>query len=178
MPYWGQFVIHDVMQTNENASEPMPIAGVATDATPSIDFHRLQSARVGGGGPRVPINNNSAFLDGSGIYGSSDAAAAAIREWSGGRLRVDPTTGYFPRAPAGGTFRDPQTSYVIGDFRCALWGDAVAADAVTAKVVCHDLPHAAWGVCTMAPHCLCNGSHLTLHVAATTFPCLPQSLRW
>ena len=98
---WGQFVDHDIDLTGgQTPAEPVPIAvptgdpsfdptstGVAT-----IDFDR--SAYHPGTGndaayPRQQINQISAFIDASNVYGSDDVRAAALRTNDGtGRLLV------------------------------------------------------------------------------------------
>ncbi len=98
---WGQFIDHDIDLT-ENAvdesgspNEPLPIEVPAGDpffdptgsGAATIDFHRSIS-EIDDDGVRQQINQISAFLDGSVIYGSDTERAEELRTHSDGLLKV------------------------------------------------------------------------------------------
>lgn len=98
---WGQFVDHDLDLTDgTNPPELAPIAVPAGDASfdptstgnQSISFNRSiydTSTGTGAENPRQQINEITAWIDGSNVYGSSEDRAAELRELDGtGRLKV------------------------------------------------------------------------------------------
>lgn len=130
---WGQFIDHDLDLSRDNAengSMPVPMGDPAFDpmstGTVTIDFHRSEKVPgtgTGPGNPREQFNVLTSYLDASMVYGVDQARADALREFSGGRLKVTPdangdllpfnTTGL----PNGGG--DNNTSmFLAGDIRC------------------------------------------------------------
>ena len=89
---WGQFIDHDMDLTEASDTESVPIIAPVGDpvfapGTPIL-FSRV--APVEGSGvdtPRIYENEITAFLDGSMVYGSDAATAAALRE--GAHLVLD-----------------------------------------------------------------------------------------
>ncbi|WP_234994936.1 peroxidase family protein [Microbulbifer donghaiensis] len=80
---WGQFLDHDLSLTPAG-EEPLPIPVPAGDpvftAGTSISFHRsLFDPQTGTTAPRQQINEVTAFIDASQVYGSDMIRAAALR---------------------------------------------------------------------------------------------------
>jgi hypothetical protein len=98
---WLQFEVHDWFSHGANPSDrpfelvldeddswaerPMRIERTRSDPFPDAD-----------GGPSTWVTTDSHWWDGSQIYGSEPAVSAALREGTGGRLRLDPD-GQLPR---------------------------------------------------------------------------------
>lgn len=91
MPVWGQGLVHDMLRTlmnTEDAAEAfdLPFRG-GDSGVPPFRFTRAQH-QLDSDGRRRSVNGATAFLDLSNIYGTSQAQADSIREFSGGRLRL------------------------------------------------------------------------------------------
>src|SRR5438270_9311998 len=84
---WGQFMDHDFGLRDETAAESAPLVFDAGDPLEdftndfgAIAFHRTPAAPgTGIGSTRQPINTISSYIDGSGVYGSSDARLDWLR---------------------------------------------------------------------------------------------------
>jgi peroxidase len=96
---WGQFLDHDIDLTDgTNPPEPMPISVPLGDPEfdPSgsgvavIPFNRsLFDPATGSDAPRQQINQITAWIDASNVYGADAERAAALRENDGsGRLKT------------------------------------------------------------------------------------------
>ena len=89
---WGQFVEHDISSTQPGSTESVPIPVPRCDqyfdkdctGTQQISFKR--SAFDPTKNVRTEINLNTAWLDGSQIYGSDKATADKLRSFEKGKL--------------------------------------------------------------------------------------------
>lgn len=97
---WGQFIDHDITLSLDNPDEPIPVTVPRGDVffdpgrtgQAFIQASRSESDPRTGTGPENPrrqINVLTAFVDGSGVYGSDSRRAYALRTNDGtGRLRT------------------------------------------------------------------------------------------
>jgi hypothetical protein len=97
---WGQFLDHDIDLTNSaSPTESFNIAvpqgdpsfdpnGTGTQIIPLSRSNYDPTTGLAVGNPRQQINSITAFIDGSQVYGSDSATAAALRTFSGGKLRT------------------------------------------------------------------------------------------
>ncbi len=93
---WGQFFDHDVVQTRSGGGgETAPIRVPAGDPVfapgSELSFNRSEPISGTGTGPNNPRqfgNQISAYLDGSMVYGSDPAKAAALREPDSAKLKL------------------------------------------------------------------------------------------
>ncbi|MFT5998787.1 MAG: hypothetical protein ACI81P_001242 [Neolewinella sp.] len=95
---FGQFIDHDVALTDQlGESLPIPVPMGDPDFDPfnfgtvSIPFHRNLprfGTGFGVGNPRNYDNEITAFVDGSGVYGSEQDRADWLRTFTGGKLKV------------------------------------------------------------------------------------------
>src|SRR5215510_3146307 len=132
---FGQFVDHDFSLT-EGAAESAPIQIPTGDiffdpfgtGTQMMNFHRGAFVpSTGTTTPRLQLNELTGYIDGSNVYGSDNQRSAALRSFSGGKLKVTHTTSVGDLAPfndgtvgnAGSPERvDLSTSlFIAGDIR-------------------------------------------------------------
>ena len=106
---WGQFIDHDLDLTESHVPlEPLPIpvptgdpffdpAGTGTQVIPF--FRSAYLRRTGFLNPRQQVNQITAWIDGSNVYGSDEETAQSLREYRNGRLLCSRGTGgqFLPR---------------------------------------------------------------------------------
>ena len=96
---WGQFIDHDLTLTRSGATEKMSIPIPAGDryfdplstGTRTIEtFRSAQNSATGTSkeNPGEQINEITAFLDGSMIYGSDSTTASSLRAFVAGRMKT------------------------------------------------------------------------------------------
>lgn len=123
---WGQFIDHDIGLTPSiDPAEPFDIPVPAGDpyfdpnntGTESIELDRSLYEMVNG--VREQVNINTAYIDGSQIYGSDEARALELRRLDGsGKLKTSPgellpyNTGGFPNLPT-----SEANFFLAGDLR-------------------------------------------------------------
>lgn len=92
---WGQFLDHELdLSEGTEPAEPRPITTPPDDEFPgrTIDFNRTVYDPATGTSvenPRQQINEISAYIDASNVYGANPTRAAALREFDGtGKLKT------------------------------------------------------------------------------------------
>ena len=130
---WGQFLDHDIDLTDtaspkESFSIVVPAGDQWFDPTGSgaltIPMSRSNfDTSAGTNDPRQQINSITAFVDGSQIYGVDAERAAALREFTGGRLRT--SAGNLPPLNTEG-FANANDAHRVDDNKLFLAGDVRA----------------------------------------------------
>lgn len=138
---FGQFLDHDFGITNDAApADPLNMVVPPNDSffDPVLRPYLTISRQAFGTGtgvppapnPRMSVNTQSGWIDASQVYGygqilpgpgAGGPTPGVLREFSGGRLLVEPGTNLLPRtATVLPTPRFPSTLFVCGDFfpRC------------------------------------------------------------
>ncbi|KAI8908583.1 heme peroxidase [Gorgonomyces haynaldii] len=97
LPYWGQFIAHDVALTQANDSDIMQLTVdefVGCTGTTTLNVSRAQVTNVPFVGRSV-INYATSFVDASTVYGHSTATASTLRTFTNGLLKssLHPKTG-------------------------------------------------------------------------------------
>jgi len=123
---WGQFLDHDFdLSGGASPAEPFDIPVPTGDpffdpfssGTQVIELDRSLYT-VDGGGVRQQINEITAFIDASNVYGSDAVRAAELRTFSGGRLKTSAgellpfNTAGLPNAPSSSS-----SFFLAGDVR-------------------------------------------------------------
>ncbi len=132
---WGQFLDHDLSLTEtgsprESFSIAVPAGDTlfdpASTGTKTISMSRSAFDPATGaaiGNPRQQVNSLTAFIDGSQIYGVDADRAAALREFSGGRLKTSQGN-LLPFNTAG--FANANEAHRVADSQLFLAGDVRA----------------------------------------------------
>lgn len=90
---WGQFMDHDIGLTEGTEEVANIITEDPSDSISSIPFrsalsHFTPPLEEDENGIREQLNEITGFLDASMVYGSDDERAALLREFQGGRMRI------------------------------------------------------------------------------------------
>ncbi|MSX02600.1 MAG: peroxidase [Actinobacteria bacterium] len=133
---FGQFLDHDIDLSTTSSSESFPIPVPAGDpsfdpsstGTKTIGFTRSTFNSAGRGNrARQQTNTVTAFVDGSQVYGSDSARAAALRSFSGGRLRT--SSGNMMPLNTNG-LPNANDAHIVADSKLFLAGDVRANENV------------------------------------------------
>ena len=130
---WGQFIDHDIDLTK--AAEPTQSLDIAIPSGDEIfdpagtgamtmrfsRSHYDHNTGTSTTNPREQVNEITAYLDGSNVYGSDATRALALRTLSGGRMKTSagnllPLNTFGLENDTGGP-ADPTQFYVAGDIR-------------------------------------------------------------
>ena len=97
---WGQFLDHDItLRRAGTESMPIMVMDAADPLQPQIPFHRSDydpSTGTSTSNPREQVNEITAYIDASMVYGSDTMRADALRTFIDGRLKMD-AAGLLPR---------------------------------------------------------------------------------
>ena len=120
----------DLASPRERFSIPVPTGDPSFDpaGTGSMTISMSRSAYdpatgTAAGNPRQQVNSITAFIDGSQVYGSDATRAAALREFSGGRMKTS-AGNLLPFNTAG--LPNANDAHVVADSQLFLAGDVRA----------------------------------------------------
>jgi len=132
---WGQFLDHDLgLTVTASPSERLPISVPAGDpwfdpnSTGAMTISLSRSAYDTSTGlstvnPRQQLNSLTSFVDGSQVYGVDAARSAALREFTGGRMRTS-VGNLLPLNTSG--FANANDAHRVADNQLYLAGDVRA----------------------------------------------------
>ncbi len=122
---WGQFLDHDITLRRAGIEfMPIMVTDPADPLQPMIPFQRSAydpSTGTSPSNPRQQVNEITSYIDASMVYGSDPSRAAALRTFSGGRLKMD-DQGLLPRnvsllANENAGPEPAETLFLAGDIR-------------------------------------------------------------
>ncbi|KAJ3324500.1 hypothetical protein HDV06_006911 [Boothiomyces sp. JEL0866] len=137
LPYWGQFIAHDVALTNGNSSDTIPInvntcdfVDLDVECGGIIQYNVSRAEKqLRPQGDYSAINYQTSFIDASTVYGSNQAQNSLIRSYSNGLMKTwfDPVTGaeLLPVADSS-TFSAMASARVTSSTKLFLAGDVRA----------------------------------------------------
>ena len=89
MVLWGQFIDHDLSLTRDASGEFLTVEGLMAPFQRSV-FDA--SSGTGTDNPRMPVNEITAAMDASMVYGSTMARTTALRAFEDGLLKMGPSS--------------------------------------------------------------------------------------
>jgi peroxidase len=121
---WGQFIAHSFSLTRQDAEdcENIPVEDESDPLFGEIEFKRTISdpdkEECGRENPREQINFLTPWIDASNVYGDTEARNDFIREFEGGRLKMD-CNGMAPlnNSSQENAGKDRGPNFVFGDIR-------------------------------------------------------------
>ena len=117
---WGQFIDHDITLTPETETDLAPISMPDDEPIFTVDMPFFRSEvfpNTGINTPRAQMNINTAFIDGSMVYGSDIIRADWLRSFVDGKLKSS-AGNFLPYNTIDGEFGsplDPDTPSMFGD---------------------------------------------------------------
>ncbi|XP_055335314.1 dual oxidase-like isoform X2 [Paramacrobiotus metropolitanus] len=140
LAFFGEFLAFDILQGTENSC-PIEMLKIPIEPCDGSFDPECQGARAmpilrtkydqrtghSPNSPRAQLNGVSSWLDGSAVYSTKDIWVQHLREFRGGRLKVDATSNLPPLNTMGAPIANPAPSrfdYYLDPSRLYMLGDA------------------------------------------------------